>query len=131
MTFPQLHDGLANAAMMFAAIIGVWALFLRLRSRTLDGAWYGAAVICELLILAQAAIGVLMYIQGLGAVLPRPFMHILYGIVAVVTLPAAYSYMVNLEDENVKTLLMALVCLFLWGILQRAASVAQYMPTPL
>ncbi len=60
----------------------------------------------------------------LGAVLPRPFIHILYGVVAVITLPGAYAYMGNIEDEGVKTVLMALICLFLWGILLRAATVA-------
>jgi hypothetical protein len=64
--------------------------------------------------------------MGLGAALPRPFLHILYGIVAILTMPAAYSYFSQLEDENVKTVAMAVTCLFLWGILLRATQVAQY-----
>ncbi|MEZ4675542.1 MAG: hypothetical protein R2932_15025 [Caldilineaceae bacterium] len=42
------------------------------------------------------------------------------------TIPAAQSYFGQLEDENVKTVAMAAVCLFLWGILLRATQVAQY-----
>ena len=53
-------------------------------------------------------------------------MHILYGIVAVLTLPAAHSYFSQLEDEKVKTLAMAAACFFLWGIVLRASQVAQY-----
>lgn len=113
---------------MFVAVIGVWGLVLRFRTRPLDGAWYGAAMVGELLILAQAAVGLLMYLQGLGPMLPRPFMHILYGIVAVLTLPAAYAYFGNMDDEQVKALAMSLVCLFLWGILLRASYVAQFLP---
>lgn len=128
MTLLQLHTGLASAATMFAAVLAVWAFYLRIRSRTLDGGWFGAAVIGEALILAQASIGLLMYVQGLGAALPRPFIHILYGVVAVVTLPAAYAYFGSVEDENLKTLLMALVCFFLWGILRRATTTAQFLP---
>ncbi len=64
--------------------------------------------------------------MGVGATLPRPFMHILYGIGAVITLPAAQSYFGQLEDEKVKALAMAAVCFFLWGIVLRASHVAQY-----
>ena len=81
------------------------------------------------MIVAQAVIGTILYFRGLDVLLPRPFMHILYGIVAVITLPAAQSYFGNLDDENVKTLAMAVTCLFLWGIILRATSVAQYLPT--
>jgi hypothetical protein len=128
MGLPQLHEGLASSASIFIAAIGIWALILRIRTGSLNASWYGAAVVGEVLIIVQGAIGVLMYLQGLGAMLPRPFIHILYGVVAVITLPGAYSYMSNIEDEKVRTLLMALVCFFLWGILRRAASVAQVVP---
>jgi hypothetical protein len=128
MTLSQLHVALGNAATMFVAVIGVWALVLRVRSRPLDAAWYGAAVVGEALIVVLAAVGLLLYMQGMGAALPRPFMHILYGVVAVVTLPAAYAYFGHLENENVKAFAMAMICLFLWGILLRASTVAQYLP---
>jgi hypothetical protein len=45
----------------------------------------------------------------------------------VICLPAAQSYFGNFEDENVKTLAMAATCAFLWGILLRASSVAQFV----
>jgi hypothetical protein len=122
----QIHDGLANTAVLFIAALGIWALFYRLRSRALDSTWFGAAMIGELLIVAQGALGGILYLQGLGSALPRPFMHILYGVVALICLPAAQSYFGNLEDEKVKALAMAAVCAFLWGILLRASYVAQY-----
>jgi hypothetical protein len=128
MTLIQLHTALASSATIFILAMAAWAFVLRFRSRPLDPAWYGAAVIGELLIVLQAAIGVIMYLQGLGSVLPRPFIHILYGVVAVITLPGAYAYVGNFEDENLKTVMLALICLFLWGILRRAASVAQPIP---
>lgn len=129
MSLALIHDRLADTAGLFIAALGVWALVLRLRGRPLDSNWFGAAVIGEVLIILQGLLGGWLYLQGLGVVLPRPFMHILYGVVAVVTLPAAYGYFGGLEDENVKTLAMAFVCLFLWGILARAGAVASY-PMP-
>ncbi len=127
MSIVEIHTRLSNTATLFVAALGVWALFLRFRSRPLDGNWFGAAMIGELLLVAQSLLGVyLYYVVGLGAALPRPFMHILYGVVSLVTLPAAQSYFGQLEDEKVKTLAMAAVCFFLWGIILRASHVAQY-----
>lgn len=122
----QIHDGLANTAVLFVAALALWALLLRFMSRPLDGTWFGAAMVGEILIIVQGALGGLLYLQGGGSALPRPFMHILYGIVALICLPAAQSYFGNLEDENIKSLAMAAVCAFLWGILLRASYVAQY-----
>ena len=125
----EIHHGLANAAMMFSAVLGIWAIVLRVRSRALDGAWYGAMLIGMALIAAQAALGAVMYLQGYGAELPRPLIHILYGVVGLITLPAAYAYLSSIEDENTKTILMALVCWFLFVILERAQTVALFLPT--
>ena len=122
----QIHAGLGNTAVLFIAALGIWALGLRVMSRPLDSTWYGAAMIGEVLILVQGAIGGLLYLQGLDVALTRPFMHILYGVVAIVCLPAAQSYFGNLEDENTKTLAMAATCAFLWGILLRASYVVDH-----
>ena len=73
-------------------------------------------------------LGIYLYSQGTGAALPRPFLHILYGIVSIITLPAAYGYFNTLEDEKVKALAMAAACFFLWGIILRAGYVAQFAP---
>ncbi|MEX1021354.1 MAG: hypothetical protein WDZ49_16960 [Litorilinea sp.] len=128
MSLNLIHSGLANTAVLFIAILGVWAVFLRIRARSLDGAWYGAAMLGELLLVAQAVIGVILYFQGYSGALQRPFLHILYGVVAILTLPAAYAYFGQLENENVKTVAMAVSCIFLWGILQRANQVVYLIP---
>jgi hypothetical protein len=122
----QIHDGLADTAVLFVAALALWALALRITSRPLDGTWFGAAMIGEILIIAQGALGGILYLQGGSSALPRPFMHILYGVVALICLPAAQTYFGHLEDEKIKALAMAAVCAFLWGILLRASHVAQY-----
>lgn len=128
MSLNQIHYGLADTATLFIGILAVWAVIQRVRSRPLDGSWYGAAILGELLLLAQFVIGAILYFQGFDAVLQRPLLHILYGVVAVVTLPAAYAYFGQLENENVKTVAMAVTCIFLWGILQRADQVVYMIP---
>ncbi len=128
MSLHVIHAGLANTSTLFVAALGIWAILLRVRTQPLSGGWFGALVIAEIVLIAQVAAGTILYLQGLNMILPRPFIHVLYGIVAVITLPAAYGYFGNLEDEGVKSVAMGVTCLFLWGILLRATSVAQYMP---
>jgi hypothetical protein len=126
---PLIHARLALTATWFTLIIGLWALVQWLRNRPLDASWYGAAVIAQITILVQGLLGAWLYL-GLRLEVPsqRPFMHILYGIVAVITLPAAWGYFGNLPEERVRSLAMAATCIFLWGILQRAASTALFTP---
>ena len=120
----NIHRGLAQSGILFFIALGVWALWLRIRSRPLDGSWYGAAAIGELLMIAEFLLGWLLYGQGLGENLARPFVHILYATVAIITLPAAYLYLSSLKDENVKTTLFAIVCFFLMEVIIRARVVA-------
>ena len=127
MPITEIHARLSDTATLFIAVIGFWALDLRIRNRPLDSSWFGAAVVAEALLIVQFLLGVYLYLgAGLGAMLPRPFMHILYGVVAILTLPAAYGYFGNLEDEKVKALAMGATALFLWGIILRASQVASY-----
>jgi hypothetical protein len=129
MTITQIHAGLANTASLFVGILALWALFLAIRNRPLDGGWLGAAAIGELLLLAQFALGWVLWFQGYGAVLPRAWIHILYGAVAVITLPAAYAYFSNIKDNRVQTLAMFAICAFLWGIVARSGQVV-YLQIP-
>lgn len=122
MTIVNVHQGLANAASLFLAILAVWALFQFIRSQPLSGSWFGAAVIAELLLLGQFLIGWVLYFQGMQAG-PRPWIHILYGTVAIITLPAGYTYFNKIDNPRVQTLAMAVGCFFLWGIVQRAGQV--------
>ena len=119
-----IHAGLSNTGSLFMAALAIWAIYLRIRTQPLNGNWYGAAVMGEILLIAQFIMGWLLYFQLNGGALPRTYLHILYGLVAILTLPAGYSYFGNLEDENVKTVAMAAICIFLWGIIMRASGVA-------
>jgi len=126
---PDVHARLALTATWLTLIIGLWALVQWLRNRPLGSSWYGAVVIAELTIVTQGLLGAWLYLgMGMGVALPRPFMHILYGIVAVITLPASWGYFGNLPEERVRSLAMAATCIFLWGILLRAGSTAVYLP---
>jgi chromate transport protein ChrA len=123
-TLVIIHAGLAQTGVYLFIALGVWAVFHRIRLQPLSASWFGAAVIAELVMVIQFIIGFVLYSQGLGANLPRAFVHILYACVTVVLLPAAYGYVSRIEDENVKTILMAIVCFFLMEIVIRTGAVA-------
>ncbi len=118
-----IHMGLANSASLFLIVLTLWALVQFLRSRPLDSSWYGAAVVVELLLVGQALVGAGLWATQGFVIAQRPWIHILYGAVAVITLPAAYSYFSRIEDPRVQSLAMTLSCAFLWGIVQRSAQV--------
>lgn len=120
----NIHRGLSQTGILFFIALGVWALWQRFRSRPLDGNWYGAAAVGEILMVAQFLLGWILYSQGLGVNLSRAFVHILYGVVAVLTLPAAYAYFSRLQDENIKSIIFAIVCFFLMEVIIRARVVA-------
>jgi heme A synthase len=119
MSWIEIHRGLGNASTLFVAILAMWALYLSIRALPLTGGWFGAAVICEVLILVQAAVGGIMLLQGLRGL--RPDIHILY---AIITLPAGYGYFSNIKDSRTQALGMAIVCAFLWEVTRRAGIVA-------
>ncbi len=125
-TLPQvLHDRLSVTASYFLLALSIWALVQFIRNRPLGASWSGAAVIAELMLITQGLLGLWMYLLGgQSSLLARPFIHILYGIVAVITLPAAWGYFSNLKEERVQSLAMALTCLFLWGIVLRGMATA-------
>jgi heme A synthase len=114
-----IHGRLATTALIFIAVLALWGFWRYVRKMGLDANYFGAVVIGELVILAQGALGAFMWLSGL-----RPGqggMHILYGIVAALAIPAVYAYTKekSLEPRR-EALLYAAVLLFLAGILFRA-----------
>ena len=73
----------------------------------------------ELLLVAQAALGALL-IAGGAAVAA---LHVIYGGVALLVVPAAIAY-VGAGAGRREALTLALACLFLLGVLLRAAATA-------
>jgi len=116
-----LHDRLAGAALLFFAAAAVWGLVSHLRRRGMGPEYWGILAIGELLILAQGLLGAALW---LGGDRPARGIHILYGVVAVITLPAYYAYTKG-QDNRRAALNYGLICLFLVAIAFRAATTAR------
>ncbi len=113
-----VHGLLANTVVLFTLLAGLWGLLLYLRNRSLDGGYWGILVIGELLILVQGLLGMVLLISGEQ---PERTVHFLYGVVAALTLPAAYGFMRGRDDRRA-VLIYGALCLFLAAIALRAAT---------
>lgn len=102
-----IHDGLATSVLYFMVIAGVWGLATTLRKQGVDGSYWGILAIGEILVLAEGVVGTLLYIGGARP--GRPGVHILYGIVAVITLPAYYATSKGRDDRSA-ALVYGLLC---------------------
>ncbi len=97
MTLTVLHARLATAILLFSLLAGGWALFTALRRRGVDGNLWGILATGELLFVAQAVVGSLQWLAGER---PERSVHILYGIVTALTLPAYYAFSRGRDDRR-------------------------------
>lgn len=106
--------------LLFLAVAGLWGLAIYLLRRGVSSSYWGILAIGELLILAQAIIGVALWIDGAR---PARAIHLLYGVVAAIALPGYYAYSKG-QDDRRRALNYGLICLFLVGISLRAIGTA-------
>lgn len=117
MTLSLLHGNLANSVLLFMIIAGVWGIVSRYRNRDISGHYWGILAVGELLILGQGLLGT--YLWMVGERPGRMGVHILYGIVALISIPAYYALSKG-RDDKYASLAYGLLCLFLAAISMRA-----------
>jgi hypothetical protein len=113
------HTGLATAVRLFALIAGVWGLVAYLRKQGVSSNYWGILAVGELLFLAQGLVGLLLFVGG--AQPGRTTMHILYGVVTVIGIPAYFAISKG-KDDRQATLVYSLLCLALVGISFRSVA---------
>lgn len=123
MTPLEIHVGLSRACLILTSVTGLWALWSGTRNQALSGSWMGTALMCELLLLAQVLVGGWLWFFT-DWYLPRPYLHALYGIVVVISLPAAWGWLSRQQEERARSFGMAGVCVFIVFALLRAIQVA-------
>jgi hypothetical protein len=115
-TLTLLHARLLITILLFFGALSIWGFVNYLRGRGLTGGYRGALAIGELLMLAEFLLGVILFVGGGRPY--RPAIHILYGVVAIITLPGTFAYTRG-RDGRVEQLIYTLACLFLCGIALR------------
>lgn len=113
----MMHARLLFTILLFFGAMTLWGLFNYLRGQRVSEHYFGALVIGELLMIAQSLIGLALWFGGFVAA--RQSIHVLYGLIAVLTIPGAFVYMRD-RDSRTEQLVYALVCLFLCGAALRS-----------
>ncbi|CAA9561099.1 MAG: hypothetical protein AVDCRST_MAG33-1674 [uncultured Thermomicrobiales bacterium] len=88
-TLILIHDRLSNAVIFFMLVVGAWGFVSYLRGEELAGSLGGSFVIGQGLLMVQAALGVVLLVQG-GRALES--LHYVYGTVMILLLPFAYTF---------------------------------------
>lgn len=112
-----IHGRLANTVMLYCLIIGAWGLWRFFRKQGVSSSYWGSVVIAELLVLIQGGLGIWLY--AVGEAPARGAVHVLYGVVCAISLPAVYVYTRG-RDERREMLLYGIVAIFVGVISIRA-----------
>lgn len=114
-TLLNLHRQLATTGVLYMFACGLWGLVMYWRKRAMDANYRGILVIGYVLGDVIGLLGMSMLLAGAQ---PRDPVHILYGLLAALSLPAAAVYNQNKSDER-KPLIYGLVSFFVFGVLIR------------
>lgn len=120
MSLSEIHGQLANSAMFYFILLAVWGLFRFARRQGVGSSYWGALVIAEILILVQAGLGAYLWMSGFR---PARGIHLLYGIVSGLTIPAVFVYTKGREERR-EMLVYGVVILFTVGLILRAMTTA-------
>jgi heme A synthase len=112
-----LHDGLFRTALLITAFIGVWGLVTYFRKQPSSGSFRATLVLTEALFIIQGLVGVLIFANGRR---PHDNLHWLYGVLLVIVLPIAMSY-VSGRDPRREPLVYGIAGLFMFGLALRAS----------
>ncbi|MCC6314599.1 MAG: hypothetical protein IT337_11375 [Thermomicrobiales bacterium] len=115
-----LHERLATSVMLFWAAVGIWGVVSWFRGASVSGSFAGALVIGEVLVIAQVAAGVAIYLAGAR---PAQWTHYLYGITAILVFPFVWSFFRD-RDQRQALMIYSLIALFIAGLAIRGMTTA-------
>lgn len=114
----NLHGTLFLAVAIYLLICALWGVVLAATHRPISPSYRGSLRLAELLILAQVVVGIIVFFMQQQHVFS---LHYLYGLVIILALPAAEMLGVQWWKGRRETWVVALACLFAFGLAIRAA----------
>ena len=106
--------------LIYTLVLGLWGLFLFFRNQAPTPSYVGALRIAAGLFGIQAVVGIILWITGL---MPNEWIHFLYGILAALSIPLAFTITRNRLDRRA-SLIYAFILLFVFVIAIRAFATA-------
>jgi len=115
MPLTLIHGRLANTVILYLIALTIWAFWRFFRKEGMSPNYRGALIISMLLIFFQTFLGGILW---LGDSRPDSTMHLLYGIIGVIGIPAVYVFTKERQNRY-EMLLIGTGLLFLIGIVFR------------
>ena len=106
-----IHRQLATTGVLYMFACGVWGLVMWRRKKPMDANYRGLLAIGDV-------IGLLGMIMLLAGAQPKDSVHILYGLLAAISLPAAAVYLQERSNDR-KPVIYAIVSFFVFGVMIR------------
>lgn len=116
MTLTDIHARLGNTALLYLLIVSLWGFYRFFRRHGINSSYWGMLAVAELLLLAQAGMGIYMWAIGLR---PARSIHILYGLLVPALIPGAYFYTRG-RDSRSEILVYATATIITVGLIFRA-----------
>jgi len=124
MFLTDLHCRVGLAVVFFSFALGAWGVLAFLRGMGVSGSYFGALVIGEVLIVAQALVGVALLLTGQ---FPVDGLHLLYGIVIPLAWVAVYVYTRGAQTRR-EMIIYAVMSFFVMGLGIRGIMTGGSMP---
>jgi len=112
----ELHRVISITSILFFALLGIWGVLRAFRGKGVEASYLGALVIGEIVFLLQGVLGLILIISGAR---PGGTIHLLYGAVALLALPALFAFTKS-DDSHQAQWYYAILTLLLTGIAFRA-----------
>ena len=91
MDLKLVHAGFANSITYYFLALGIWAAWRFFRKQGVDSSYWGALAIGAVLPVLQGLLGAYQWLT-FGVPPARGWFHVLYGIVAIIVIPAVFIY---------------------------------------
>jgi heme A synthase len=117
----EIHRTFSNMIAIYALLVGLWGLFNFVRRRPPDGSYNGALAIGVALFIVQGIVGMVLVFTGLQPA--RGWIHFLYGVTIVITIPAIFAFTRGSNTVR-ESMLYGLGMVFIWGLAERAVDTA-------
>lgn len=125
MILTDVHCRVGLAVIFFSFALGIWGTLSFLRGMGVTGSYFGAVIVGEILILAQAVLGVILLLTGH---FPMDGLHLLYGVVTPIAWAAVYVYTRGGQTKR-EMIIYALMSFFVMGLAIRGIMTATLTPS--